>query len=136
MADQFVVLIKCLPLLLVFTLFSVTASGQTPVTAPPDAVKLDSLAKLSQRFLNANQIDSLYALMGETFKKQISPEKMKDVAGQISGQLGKWTALESRGVKDGIARYKATFAIAPLDFYISQDKQGKIETFLFKPLTE
>jgi hypothetical protein len=44
--------------------------------------------------------------------------------------------MEPKGVKDGVARYKATFALSPIDFYISQDKQGKIETFLFKPWQE
>lgn len=123
---------KRLAFLFAFALVAVAATAQTQ--PPAVDVKLDSLAKLSQRLINNNQPDSLYALMGEMFKKQVSPEKMKEVVGQITGQLGKWTALESRGVKDGIARYKATFPIAALDFYISQDKQGKVETFLFKPL--
>lgn len=116
-----------------FALASFPLVAQTTPSPATDA-KLDSLAKLSQRLINNNQPDSLYVLMGDTFKKQVSPDKMKEVVSQITGQLGKWTALESRGVKEGIARYKAIFPIAALDFYISQDKQGKIETFLFKPL--
>ena len=116
-------------------LLSLVASAQTqPVIPNPEAAKLDSLTKLAQRFINTNQADSLYAIMGDTFKSQISPDKMKEVMSQITSQLGKWTGIESRGVNAGIARYKATFALAPLDFYISQDKQGKVETFLFKPL--
>ena len=121
---------KRLTFLLAFSLIALVAHAQTPAVDP----KLDSLAKLSQRFINNNQPDSLYALMGDAFKQQISPDKMKEVTGGLSGQLGKWTEMESRGMKDGIARYKATFAIMPIDFYISQDKQGKIETFMFKPL--
>ncbi len=116
--------------LLAFSLFAFAASAQTPPVDP----KLDSLAKRAQRLINNNQPDSLYAMMGDAFKQQISPDKMKEVTAGISGQLGKWTEMESRGVQDGVARYKATFALAPLDFYISQDKQGKIATFLFKPL--
>lgn len=107
------------------------AKAQTPAATNPT---LDSLAKVSQRLINNNQPDSLYALMGSAFRQQVSADKMKEVVGQITGQLGKWTGLESRGVTNGIARYKATFALAPLDFYISRDKEGKIETFLFKPL--
>lgn len=129
---------KHLPLFLSLLFFSLAASAQdntaTPVSASPETAKLDSLAKLAQRFLNNNQVDSLYALMGPAFKQQISIDKMKEVAGQFSSQLGKWTSSELRGVKDGIGRYKATFTMASLDFYISQDKEGKIETFLFKPL--
>ncbi|MGF7218518.1 hypothetical protein GGR92_004695 [Spirosoma lacussanchae] len=119
--------------LLALLTLAVAAQAQTP-SAPTVDPKLDSLAKLAQRFINNNQPDSLYAIMGDAFKQQISADKMKEVVGQVSGQLGKWTAMESRGVQNGIARYKATFALAPLDFYISQDKQGKVETFLFKPL--
>ncbi len=120
-----------------FVLLSLAASAQTqPPVSGIANTKLDSLTKLAQRLLNNNQPDSLYALMGDAFKQQISPEKMREVTGQIVGQLGKWVSTEPRGVKEGIARYKATFTNAPLDFYISQDKQGKIETFLLKPLTE
>ena len=126
-------MMKRLCFLLAFTLFAFVARAQNQPAPGVDA-QLDSLAKLAQQFINNNQPDSLYALMGDAFKQQISPDKMKEVTGQITGQLGKWTTLESRGLKDGIARYKATFALAPLDFYISQNKQGKIETFLFKPL--
>ncbi len=124
---------KHLLLMFTFVVLSVAAVAQSQPAPAVDA-KLDSLAKLSQRFINSNQSDSLYALMGDMFKQQVSMDKMKEVMSQITGQLGKWTALESRGVKEGIARYKATFALSPLDFYISQDKQGKVETFLFKPL--
>ena len=124
---------KRLPLLLAFVLFAFAASAQTADSTAVDP-KLDLLAKQSQRFINNNQPDSLYALMGDAFKQQISLDKMKEVMTSITGQLGKWTDLEPRGVKGGIARYKATFALSPLDFYISQDKLGKIETFLFKPL--
>ncbi|ARK10252.1 hypothetical protein A6C57_07890 [Fibrella sp. ES10-3-2-2] len=114
----------------------VSASAQTSPakTAPsPEMMKLDSLTKLSQRFLNEQKVDSLYALMGTAFKSQISPEMMKQVASQVTGQLGKWTAAEPISIKDGIAKYKATFALATLDFYISRDAEGKIATFLMKP---
>lgn len=100
--------------------------------APP----LDSLARLSQRYMNSNQADSLYSLMGAGFKQQISLDKLKEVLGQLGGQVGKWVSMEPRGVEGEVARYKAVFALMPLDFYISQDKEGKIATFLFKPLQE
>ena len=124
---------KKLLLSLLVGLWATTAyaqSSSTPVTSP----KLDSLAKLSQQFMNNNQPDSLYQLMGAAFKQQVSLDKLKEVMGQLTGQVGKWTSLEPQSVTNGIARYKAVFALMPLDFYISQDKQGKIETFLFKPL--
>lgn len=86
--------------------------------------------------MNSNQADSLYSLMGAAFKQQVSLDKLKEVLGQLNGQVGKWVSMESRGVEGGVARYRAIFAMMPLDFYISRDKKGKIETFLFKPLQE
>lgn len=124
---------KYILLFVVVGLWSHSAGAQSAgavVTNP----KLDSLAKLSQQFINANQPDSLYNLMGQAFKQQVSLDKLKEVMDQLSGQVGKWNGLEPQSVTNGIARYKAVFALMPLDFYISQDKQGKIETFLFKPL--
>ena len=115
----------------------VSANAQTvPVptaAASPEMVKLDSLTKLSRHFLNEQKVDSLYALMGTAFKGQISLDRMKEVASQVSGQLGKWVAAEPQGIKDGVAKYKATFALATLDFYISRDAEGKISTFMMKP---
>lgn len=126
---------KNLVVIVFFSFVSLVTSAQTlPVGGASATTQLDSLTKLAQHFINNDQADSLYAIMGDTFKQQISPAKMKEVMTQITSQLGKWTATESRGTQGGIARYKATFALAALDFYISQDKQGKVETFLFKPL--
>ncbi|MFD2572422.1 DUF3887 domain-containing protein [Spirosoma soli] len=126
---------KRLTLVVTCVLVSLLASAQTTSdSSSVNTAKLDSLAKLAQRFINNNQPDSLYALMGTAFKEQISLDKTKEITGQFAGQLGKWVSIESRGIKEGVARYKATFALSALDFYISQDKQGKIETFLFKPL--
>ena len=74
----------------------ISANAQTSVTqtaAPsPEMMKLDSLTKLSQRFLNEQKVDSLYALMGTAFKGQLSLDKMKEVATQLNGQLGKWVS--------------------------------------------
>lgn len=110
-----------------------TAANAQTTPSSPEMVKLDSLTKLSQRFLNEQKVDSLYALMGTAFKAQISLDQMKQVSSQVSGQLGKWTAADAQGIKDGVAKYKATFANATIDFYISRDTEGKISTFLMKP---
>ncbi|MBC8152902.1 MAG: DUF3887 domain-containing protein [Bacteroidetes bacterium] len=123
---------KRLTLLSLFCLLTNLALAQAPAVATSDP-KLDSLAKLSQRYINSQQSDSLYALMGSAFKKEVSADQMKKVAEGLSAQLGKWVSYESTGVKDGIGSYKATFAQMALNFYISRDKEGKVETFLFKP---
>lgn len=108
------------------------ANAQTKATTPETA-KLDSLMKLSQRYVNAQQPDSLYALMGKDFKKQISLEQAKQITTQIHDQLGSWNSHELKSVTDGVAKYRAVFANAPLDVYISRDAEGKIYTFLFQP---
>lgn len=116
------------------SLLAAATYAQTPAAkAPADTAALTRLAQSAQRYLNNDQPDSLYMLMGDDFKKQISADKMGEISKQLSSQLGKWTGLEKHSVDGNIARYKATFALAPLDLYISQDKQGKIGTFLFKP---
>lgn len=118
--------------LLALCLSTGRAWAQTPVTAPGDP-KLDSLTRLSQRYINNQQTDSLYALMGDAFKKEVSMDQMKKVTEGLNAQLGKWVSYEPTGVKDGIGSYKATFAQMVLNFYISRDTEGKVGTFLFKP---
>ena len=120
-------------LCLLIGLLATAANAQTP-GASSNSPKLDSLTKLVQRFVNDNQPDSLYALMGTTFRERVSRDKMKEVVGQITGQVGKWTSSELQSITNGVAHYKVLFAVATADLLISQDKQGKIETFLLKPL--
>lgn len=126
---------KKLTFLVSFCLLALTGlvSAQTPGSTASNP-KLDSLTKLSQRYINNQQTDSLYALMGSAFRKEISLDQMKKVTEGLNAQLGKWVSYEPTGVKDGIGGYKATFAQMVLNFYISRDAEGKIATFLFKPL--
>jgi hypothetical protein len=119
--------------LLVGLMSEAYAQTTTTPAASAEMAKLDSLTNLSRRFLNEEKIDSLYALMGTAFKSQISLDKMKQVATQVNGQLGKWITAEPQGIQDGVAKYKANFALATLTFYISRDAEGKISTFLMKP---
>ena len=95
--------------------------------------RLDALTKRVQRYINDQQPDSLYALTDANFQKQISAEQFRQVSAQLNGQLGKWTSSEAQGMQDGVAKYKANFAMMPLDFFIGCDKDGKISTLLFKP---
>ena len=123
---------KRLTLLIAFCAVANIVSAQTPALPTSDAI-LDSLTKLAQRYLNAQQSDSLYALMGTPFKKEISADTMKAVSEGLNAQLGKWVSSEPTGVVNGVGSYKATFALMVLNFYISRDTDGKVETFLFKP---
>ncbi|AUD06821.1 hypothetical protein [Spirosoma pollinicola] len=120
-------------LFLIAGLLAHVAQAQT-FRASATNSKLDSLAKLAQRFTNNNQPDSLYALMGDDFKKAISMNRVKQVLRGINKEAGEWISLESQAVTGGVAHYKAVFKLMSFNFYISQDKQGKIYTYLFKPL--
>jgi len=50
----------------------------------------------------------------------------------LSGQLGEWKQNTFRAFNGPAIRYKATFANAPMDFYLSQDSTKRIQTFLFR----
>ncbi|MFC5410911.1 serine hydrolase domain-containing protein [Larkinella bovis] len=114
--------------LYLFCLIGFSALAQTPET-----VSLDSLTDLSKRYFNNQQPDSVYALMGNEAHTRLSVAQFAQVYQRLSAQLGRWQSAERRSVQGGVARYKATFEKALIDFYISRDKTGRIHTFLFKP---
>jgi CubicO group peptidase (beta-lactamase class C family) len=93
---------------------------------------LDSLAQKARLYLNARQPDSLYALMGDDFRREISREQFRTISMGLSAQLGEWKRNTFRQFKGDAIRYAAVFANAPMDFYLSQDKTGRIQTFLFR----
>lgn len=103
------------------------ANAQTP-----NRFALDSLADKARRYMNAQQTDSLYALMGQGFKREIPADQFQAVIANLRAQLGEWKRNVFRDYKGASIRYRALFANAPMDFYISQDSTGRIETFLFR----
>lgn len=115
---------RLLSLLLLFS-FIVPAQAQ-------NRFALDSLANKARQYLNARQSDSLYAMMGEAFHKEVSANQFRAISAGMSGQLGIWQRNTFRAFKGSAIRYKATFANAPMDFYLSQDSTGHIQTFLFR----
>ncbi|MGA0560425.1 serine hydrolase [Larkinella sp. VNQ87] len=106
----------------------------TPALAQnPETARLDSLTERAKRYFNNQQPDSLYALVDEAFRAQISATQFTQVSQGLQTQLGRWQSADRRSFRDGVARYKAVFEKGTLDFFISQDKTGKIHTFLFRP---
>lgn len=108
-------------------LITFSAAAQTPETT-----SFDALTERSRTFFN-QQSDSLYALMADVPRAQLSAAQLSQALQGLKAQLGNWQTADRRSVKDGIARYKATFEKGTLDFYLSLDKTGKIYTFLFRP---
>lgn len=82
---------------------------------------------------NAQQPDSLYAMAGAAFKKQLSAETFKTVYENNLSPLGTFKTAEFETLDKGVAKYKASFDDAVLSMYISLDSTGMLETFLFQP---
>ncbi len=116
-------MLRILPLLLL----SLISQAQTP-----NRFALDSLANKARFYLNTKQPDSLYALMGKAFQQEISANQFRSITTGLSAQLGTWQQNTFRAYKGPAIRYKATFANALMDFYLSQDSTGHIQTFLFR----
>lgn len=97
------------------------------------AAPLDSLANRSRHYYNAQQADSIYAMAGEAFRKQIPQAQFKPIMAGLYQQLGHWQLIDRKSIDGGVAKYEATFEKALIDFYLSRDATGHIETFLFQP---
>ncbi|MGC4102633.1 serine hydrolase [Ferruginibacter sp.] len=85
------------------------------------------------QFFNAKQIDSLYGLAGEAFKKQLTADKFKTICENNLFPLGEIKAVELEKYENSLGKYKATLTKVILSMYISVDAEGKLETFLFQP---
>jgi len=98
--------------------------------------KIDSVCATMKQYFNAKDVDKLYALTGESFHKQLPLATFKQVCDNNLFPLGeiKETVFEKN--TNGVAKYKAVFATVNLNLFLSLDKDGKIETFLFQPYTD
>lgn len=95
--------------------------------------KIEKSASSIIKYFNAQQSDSLYAMAGAVFKKQLSAETFKSVCETNLFPLGTFKTAEFEKLEKGVAKYKASFDDAVLSMYISLDSAGKLETFLFQP---
>ncbi|WPU93027.1 serine hydrolase domain-containing protein [Mucilaginibacter sabulilitoris] len=100
-------------------------------------IKTDSVFARVQRFFNAKQADSLYALGGEQFKKTLSPAAFKAALDQ---QL--FPMNEIRGaslisfVNNKVSTYKLIFEAVTMQFQLSLDQNNKFDLFLFQPFRQ
>lgn len=95
--------------------------------------KIEAAKEKIIKYFNAQQSDSLYAMAGTVFKKQLSAETFKSVCDNNLFPLGNFKTAEFEKLDKGVAKYKASFDDAVLSMYISLDSAGKLETFLFQP---
>ncbi len=112
-----------------FFLLSYTAFAQSSQN------KIDSVRILLEKAFNEKNSAGIYALVGESFRKQLSEADMKRVVTQLNDQLGAWKSSEFLKNTDGVAHYKGVFEKVNQNVFLSLDKQGKIYTMLFQPYT-
>ena len=119
-------------IILVVMLSSFSASGQSRQQR-----KTDSVYAQIQKFFNAKQADSLYALGGERFKKTLSREAFRSIADQQLFPLNgiKGSSLMSF-VNNSVATYKLIFEAVTMQFQISLDQNDKFDMFLFQPFNQ
>ena len=100
-------------------------------------LKTDSVFALVQKFFNAKQADSLYALGGDRFKKAFSPEAFRSVADQQLFPLNdiKGSSLISF-VNNNVATYKLIFEAVTLQLQMGLDQNNKLDMFLFQPFKQ
>jgi CubicO group peptidase (beta-lactamase class C family) len=100
-------------------------------------VKTDSIFALVQRFFNAKQADSIYALGGDRFKKALTREAFRSIADQQLFPMNdiKGSSLISF-VNNNVATYKLIFEAVTLQLQMGLDQNNKLDLFLFQPFTQ
>ena len=88
-------------------------------------------ARFTQQFQD-QQVDSIYALTGENFRKNVSLATLHGVAAQLF-KLGPIKESSLITYRNSISTYKLVFDQATLQLSLSVDSLEKLETLLFKP---
>lgn len=119
-----------------FVMLAIAAYGLTTLfaqaqTSSADSTVLNPLARKIQSYINQNQVDSLYAMVNDRFKKERSLERVKSETKRMRNDWGQWKSIEFKEIKNGVAHYIATFEKETLNFYLGLDKAGKANTIFF-----
>jgi CubicO group peptidase (beta-lactamase class C family) len=99
---------------------------------PAEAKRTDLVAQKMIRLINEKQIDSTYALMGESFKKQLSAETWKNTMEKSIFPLIPFNEFIYLDTKNKINRYKS----GQFQFLVSLDQQNKIAVFIVQAYKE
>ena len=117
---------------MILCLFSASVSAQSIQQR-----KNDSVFTLVYKYFNERQAESIYELAGEGFKKQLSLETFKYVAGQQLFPLGPIRQSSLISFQDNkLSTYKLDFNTGSLQLLIALDKDDKLDLLLFKPYKE
>jgi CubicO group peptidase (beta-lactamase class C family) len=98
--------------------------------------KVDAIKNKVIEFFNIQNADSLYALAGENFKKQLSAEKFNEVCDNNLFPLGNIQSAELVKFEQGVGKYKTTFDAGVFAMFLGLDAADKLESFLFQPYKE
>jgi CubicO group peptidase (beta-lactamase class C family) len=111
-------------------LLAATVSGRGQST-PRE--KNDSVCALVKRYMNEKATDSLFALTGENFRKQINHDLFKNITDNNLFPLG--AIKETSFIKNTnqVTIYKAVFSTVTFSLIIGLDSLGKLESFAFQP---
>jgi CubicO group peptidase (beta-lactamase class C family) len=125
-------LYACLPSALFFFL-----AGLLNVQAQTSTLekRTNAAARKAVKFMNASLPDSVYALAGEGFKKNLSASLWSNIYKSQFSALLPFTDIVFLSSKDSVNNYKLV-GKTTLSYYVSLDKQGKLNTFLFQPYKE
>ena len=98
---------------------------------PVQYERLEPLVRLSERYYNAQQPDSLHGRLTPDFRQQVSAVDWRAFLTNAYAQTGRWLRSEPAGAvdKDGFTPYKATFERGTLLFRLAADANGQIAGF-------
>lgn len=112
-----------------FMLTIVFVQAQSPSA---QTTRLNQVAQKVQRYVNLNQIDSLYALTNEAYQKEILVDRLKKVTSELRHE-GRWKSMKFEKMSNGVASYTATFEKSLVNFTLALDKDGRIAGMGFRP---
>lgn len=118
-------------LLILLLTTTLTALAQTTIRE-----KNDSVTALIRGYMNHKDIDSLYALTGEKFRKAIKPDQFKTITTNNLFSLGELKETSFEKITGNVSFYKAVFSSATLSMLVGLDSLGKLEAFAFQPYTD
>jgi len=116
---------------IIFSLFAVYSVKAQTTTSE---LKTDKVARLAVYYMNAGLPDSVYQIAGDKFKKTISQPTWNGIYKQFASLLP-FTKTVFISSTDSINKYKLVGKIT-LTYYVSLDKQNKLNNFSFVPYEE
>jgi CubicO group peptidase (beta-lactamase class C family) len=128
---------KLKPVLFILVVVSLSFITQKIMAQSLQQQKTDSVFQLVKKYFNDKRADSIYAIAGESFKKNLDAQTFGDFVTQRLFPFGEIKQSEFISfVNNKLATYKLEFATLKLQLLMSLDDNGKLDYFLFQPYKE